>query len=162
MFCCVRIQSRFYVACICVRQDNDLDIWQVTPEHIDIYFPPPPHHSRAVLSYPSQLYDYPHPPAPTPVAPPSPSSPSTLDANWTTLPPLTPPYHASYHPLFEIESFLHELEREQPELVSVFRAGISGEGREVVGIKISREERDNEKRKARRKGWNGNMKKGNT
>jgi hypothetical protein len=62
---------------------------------------------------------------------------SQFDSNWTTLPPTTSPYHAAYHPLFEIDSFLYQLEREHPSLMSVFRVGISGEGRELLGVEIS-------------------------
>jgi extracellular matrix protein 14 len=115
-----------------------LDIWQVTPDHVDIYFPAPTSPSS------SRIIAYPHSSTLIPIPPPSPPSYSQTQTktnpptNWTSLPPLFSPYHTSYHPLFEIDSFLYALEREHPELVEVFRVGISGEGRDLLGVRISK------------------------
>lgn len=107
----------------------------MTQDHVDIYFPAPSSTSS------SRIIAYPHSSTLIPNTPPSHPQTQTQTnppTNWTSLPPLSSPYHTSYHPLFEIDSFLYALEREHPELVEVFRVGISGEGRDLLGVRISK------------------------
>jgi len=47
-------------------------------------------------------------------------------------------YHSDYHPLFEIDGFLNGLVAFYPNTTQVHKLGHSGEGREMVGITISK------------------------
>lgn len=47
-------------------------------------------------------------------------------------------FHDSYHPLHEIDMFISELVDSFPELVTVIKLGHSAEGREMLGVKLSR------------------------
>ncbi|KAJ7751749.1 peptidase M14 [Mycena maculata] len=118
-----------------IAQAHNLDIWQIgrdaTP-HVDIYFPPssdgPP---GALLSTPHSMTNISVPdPNPQPYALGTPG-------NWTldTLENTT--FHAEYHPQWEVDAFIHEMARTHPESVTILRLGHSGEGREILGMKIS-------------------------
>lgn len=50
-------------------------------------------------------------------------------------------YHSSYHPLFEIDEFIHQIASLYPSLTRVVHLGHSGEGREMLGLTISSGER---------------------
>ena len=45
--------------------------------------------------------------------------------------------HAFYHPLDEIHTFMHELAAAHPALIQLINIGHSGEGREMLAMKIS-------------------------
>ena len=47
-------------------------------------------------------------------------------------------YHALYHPLYEIEDFMNEMARSYPDLVELVNLGHTGEGREMVAMKLSK------------------------
>jgi extracellular matrix protein 14 len=134
----------------------------VTPEHIDIYFPPnatnnnnddqlsiPPlsahAHSTTLIPIPRPSYSRNANDEPNP------------NTNWTSQPPSTSSYHAAYHPLFEIEAFLRELAREYPGLVTLVKVGMSGEGREVWGVRVSSSEREDGKEGKRKGEGEGKM-----
>ena len=67
-------------------------------------------------------------------------------------------FHDSYHPLSQIESFMHELVDTHPETARLINLGRSAEGRDVLGLTIStgddneNEEDNGEKRKKKKKG----------
>ena len=46
-------------------------------------------------------------------------------------------FHDSYHPLSQIESFMHELVDMHPETARLTNLGRSAEGRNVLGLTIS-------------------------
>ncbi|RDX54557.1 hypothetical protein OH76DRAFT_1373345 [Lentinus brumalis] len=48
-------------------------------------------------------------------------------------------YHSVYHPLYEIEDFMGEMTRAYPNLVQLVNIGHTGEGREMVAMKLSKE-----------------------
>lgn len=142
----------YYNCCIKSNaQADSLDVWQITPSHIDIYFPP----QDTSFTFPGSQWAYPestHPiPIPVPLSDPASfrasapyptasTSPALLETNWTTLPPSSSPFHTAYHPLFEIDAFLAELEAKRENgagLVKKVRVGVSGQGREIWGVKIS-------------------------
>ncbi|KAF7969474.1 hypothetical protein HWV62_27265 [Athelia sp. TMB] len=115
---------------------NELDVWQVTPDHVDVYWPPPTSQSGAA-AFEDHLADYAHSAHSIPI--PAPHTPSTSPArdslNWTSS-PASSIFHDDYHPLHEIESFMSELAQEHPDIVQVVRVGISGKGRELLGVRI--------------------------
>lgn len=47
-------------------------------------------------------------------------------------------YHSDYHPLYEIESFIRDLQTLRSDLVKVNYIGHSGMGREMYGLTISK------------------------
>jgi extracellular matrix protein 14 len=112
---------------------DDLDIWQVTPNHVDVYWPPPSVQSADSLVE-DHLRDYPHSANVIPISAPRVLSASQTN-NWTSSPSLST-FHEDYHPLHEIESFMSQLAQDYPALVQVIRVGISGEGRELLGVQI--------------------------
>lgn len=113
-----------------------MDVWQIAPDHIDIYFPPQSQSLNSLWSNPLSSH-----PIPVPSLSPSPSHSLEPPNNWTSLPPSTSPYHTTYHPLFEIDAFIAQLESGNSGGGQVnakrVRVGLSGEGREIWGIRIS-------------------------
>lgn len=70
-----------------------------------------------------------------------------LETNWTSLPPSSSLFHKVYHPLFEIDAFILELASKSRDnstnsstVVERVRIGLSGEGREIWGVKISKDD----------------------
>ena len=59
--------------------------------------------------------------------------------NWNLTSLSNTTYHAFYHPLSEIENFMEDLATAHPSLVQLVPLGHSGEGREMVGLKISKD-----------------------
>jgi hypothetical protein len=68
-------------------------------------------------------------------------------------------YHSTYHPLHEIHSFIRDIASLHPSLVTVVKLGHSGQGKEMLGLTISRSESGagqfKDKRKKRKKKRNG-------
>ncbi|KAF7760075.1 hypothetical protein Agabi119p4_10751 [Agaricus bisporus var. burnettii] len=108
--------------------DNGVDIWQVTDSHIDIYTPPHDQNTRFGFE------DIPHT-----------SSYIETKANYTYTRPddwrlesfATSEYHATYHPLFEIEQFMDELQKLYPDTIKLRSIGRSFEGRDLRAITLS-------------------------
>ncbi|KAG7440202.1 peptidase M14 [Guyanagaster necrorhizus] len=107
-------------------QQFDVDIWQATPELVDIYTPLSgpglPEALRAIPSTSSPIY-YPYQQRQV--------EPWNLASFENTT------FHSAYHPLYEIDDFVYQLAAEHPSTVSVIHLGHSGEGREMRGLKIS-------------------------
>ncbi|KAL6299378.1 hypothetical protein BKA93DRAFT_931543 [Sparassis latifolia] len=111
------------------------DVWHVSPSHVDVYFSTIRnyHESQlkaANLSESTRIIDrslLSATPYPT-------SAPSW---NLSSLSNTT--FHASYHPLYEVENFMEELATLNPHLVQLANLGHSAEGREMFAIKISRD-----------------------
>jgi extracellular matrix protein 14 len=113
------------------EQDYDLDVWQVTHSHVDIYSPPP-------MDLPDILLDR-HPHTETTInvtshtlVPPI----SRDDWNLTFLENST--FHSVYHPLYEIDEFMHDMASMHPDTLKIVPLGHSGLGREMLGLSISR------------------------
>ena len=113
-------------------QEYNLDLWHMTETFADIYFngdaPPPPETIRQLShSYSLNLSSQ------TPTTKPE-SSVSTwnLDSIDNTT------FHADYHPLSEISQFIHAIPEQYPDIATVIHYGHSGEGREMIGLKISK------------------------
>jgi extracellular matrix protein 14 len=112
---------------------HELDVWQLTPSHIDIYSPP------SVPSPPSQLLLLPHTETDIPILSNlRPQYANTPWSGWNLSTFANSTYHASYHRLHEIDSFIQDITALHPDLVHVANLGHSGEGREMSALKISR------------------------
>ncbi|ESK86962.1 zinc carboxypeptidase [Moniliophthora roreri MCA 2997] len=107
-----------------IAHSHDLDIWQVSSSHIDIY----------AKEIPSSLSSYPHTFSQIPLSTPHVSS----DEPWNLSSLVNTTYHASYHPLYEIDQFIHDLAELYPGVVSVLHLGHSAQGREMLGLKIAK------------------------
>lgn len=69
-------------------------------------------------------------------------------------------YHNSYHPLFEIDSFMDHLAALYPEHVSIYELGHSAEGREMLAMHIHEGFSEGENVDTKRKTRTPNGKKG--
>ncbi|KAI0746824.1 hypothetical protein C8Q80DRAFT_1104791 [Daedaleopsis nitida] len=103
------------------------EIWHAGPSHVDIRF-----------ADTDQTLDLPLPEAGSrPLSRPKDFAQSY--GNWDITSFTNTTYHAIYHPLYEIENFMEDLAVTHPTLVELVQLGHSGEGREMVGLKISKD-----------------------
>ncbi|TFK50372.1 hypothetical protein OE88DRAFT_1660708 [Heliocybe sulcata] len=114
------------------------DVWQIGESRMDSYLPSPTPRSPATLTYPHTTLPVSSPHLSAPFYPP-PSDVSDLTSLNTT-------YHAGYHPLPAIHSFLASLANQHPDQVSLVPLGHSGEGREMVGVRVTSSDSDMRKR----------------
>ncbi|EMD36297.1 hypothetical protein CERSUDRAFT_51898, partial [Gelatoporia subvermispora B] len=117
-------------------EEANADVWNVGPSHVDIYFPS---HIDYLVS-PLSLVDVPHVTTsiPRPHIEPSSSEFITTGASWNLTSLSNTTYHSAYHPLYEIEGFMQELESLYPDIVQLAYIGHSAEGREMLAMKISK------------------------
>ncbi|KAJ7259332.1 peptidase M14 [Mycena rebaudengoi] len=117
-----------------IAQARNLDIWQIGPEsspYVDIYSPP------QSSPLPPALLAVPH-------------STSNIDdtiprtrlrhhgpQDWGLGSLENTTFHDEYHPLWEIDAFIHEMARLHPDSVNLLRLGHSAQEREMMGMKIS-------------------------
>ncbi len=102
-------------------------IWHASPSHVDVLF-----------EHADQKLDIPLPEAGTiPLS--RPEHLAFTYGNWDLSSLANTTYHAVYHPLYEIESFMEDLSSSNPSLVQLVNLGHSSEGREMMGMKISKE-----------------------
>ncbi|KAI0764918.1 hypothetical protein C8Q74DRAFT_1284717 [Fomes fomentarius] len=102
-------------------------IWHASPSHVDVLF-----------EHADQKLDIPLPEAGTiPLS--RPEHLAFAYGNWDLSSLANTTYHAVYHPLYEIESFMEDLASSNPSLVQLVNLGHSSEGREMLGMKISKE-----------------------
>ncbi|THU92100.1 hypothetical protein K435DRAFT_967814 [Dendrothele bispora CBS 962.96] len=119
---------------------HDLDIWRITQTHVDIYFPvtdtpresPLPWSLRTSSRIVNPIYHSNVEPSPL-----GSLSGSAVD-QWNLSSLTNTSYHSVYHPLYEIDSFVHEMAKAYPEEASVVHLGHSAEGREMLGLKLAR------------------------
>ena len=62
---------------------------------------------------------------------------SEAGIRWDVASPSNATFHAQYHPLDEIQSFMRDLAAAYPEQVTIVPLGHSGEGREMFALEIS-------------------------
>ncbi|KAI0266398.1 hypothetical protein BC834DRAFT_127101 [Gloeopeniophorella convolvens] len=125
--------------------ERDWDLWQISHAHIDVYFP----HAAAAQSElghlpPRLLPSSSHPiEAQTPLhaqtgrAPHAPAEGTQNLRRWELAELANTTFHAHYHPLDDIESFVRDLAAAYPRQVSIVPLGHSGEGREMFALEIS-------------------------
>ncbi|KIK63962.1 hypothetical protein GYMLUDRAFT_40174 [Collybiopsis luxurians FD-317 M1] len=128
-----------------VAVSHDLDIWQLSSSYVDVYFPPHrelPEELKDVNCTVSEI-------------PPDldlrTTSGNLAPWNLSTVGPANNTFHSNYHPLHEIDQFMNEISVAFPETVEVFELGHTAQGREMLGIKISKVSDDNSRRKKPRK-----------
>jgi hypothetical protein len=62
---------------------------------------------------------------------------TAANTHWDVASPSNATFHARYHPLDEIESFVRDLAAAYPQQVAIVPLGHSGEGREMFALEIS-------------------------
>ncbi|KZS90090.1 hypothetical protein SISNIDRAFT_488625 [Sistotremastrum niveocremeum HHB9708] len=115
-----------------IAQDLNLDIWHHDSKQLDIYFPTTTTASMHPALHRNTSYFEPYSEVP---------SPQLLAQNavgWNISDLRASTFHLSYHPLYEIDSFLEEMANEWPDLVELIDIGASAEGRKTLAVKIAR------------------------
>jgi extracellular matrix protein 14 len=100
-----------------------VDIWQITNSHLDIYTPP---------NTLTGLEDIPHTYSIVET-----KTNYTSLADWSLRSFAASKYHAAYHPLFEIEQFMKELQELHPDIVKLRVIGRSFEERDLYAMTLS-------------------------
>jgi hypothetical protein len=134
-------------------QLREWDLWQMTHSYVDVYFP-----RRAIAEAELGLLPFRLPPGTShrmgqvkrtcscscthdlsaEHAPPcSHITISKAGAPWDVVSPSNATFHARYHPLDEIQSFVRDLAAAYPKQVTIVPLGHSGEGREMFALEIS-------------------------
>ncbi|RPD65540.1 hypothetical protein L226DRAFT_530887 [Lentinus tigrinus ALCF2SS1-7] len=102
-------------------------VWDTGPSHVDVLF-----------NHPDQVLELPLPAAGSiPLSHPEVLAGSSGKWNLGSLSNST--YHSVYHPLYEINEFMEEMARAYPNLVQLVDLGHTGEGREMIAMKLSKE-----------------------
>ncbi|KAI0002458.1 hypothetical protein BJV74DRAFT_973423 [Russula compacta] len=124
-------------------QLREWDLWQMSPSHVDVYFP-----RRAIAQAELGLLPFRPPPgASHPIdrgacsscrlVPHAKPAPAVDGTHWDVTSLSTAAFHEQYHPLGEIESFVRDLAAAYPRQVSIVPLGHSGEGREMFALEIT-------------------------
>ena len=134
-------------------QLREWDLWQMTHSYVDVYFPRhaiaeselgllpfrlPPGTSHRMdqvkrtspCSYAHDLHAGHSPPC-------SRITTGEAETRWDVVSPSNATFHARYHPLDEIHSFVRDLAAAYPKQVTIVPLGHSGEGREMFALEIS-------------------------
>ncbi|KAF5372375.1 hypothetical protein D9615_009274 [Tricholomella constricta] len=133
---------------LALAKEHDLDLWQIAPTHVDVYSP------NSAPTLPASLRAIPHTLAAN-ITHPQRATTSRLQstAAWDLSSLQNSTYHANYHPLYEVETFIRELAELHPDLVKVNNLGHSGMGREMLSLTISKPQAvTNKGRKTQRQG----------
>ncbi|TFK23888.1 Zn-dependent exopeptidase [Coprinopsis marcescibilis] len=110
-----------------IAQDHDWDLWHVGKTHVDIFW------RENGEDLPLVLQDIPHTTSVLPLSPQL--SVESVQWNLETLNNST--FHATYHPLDEINLFLEELAEMNPDTAMLQRIGLSAEGKDIVALTIT-------------------------
>jgi len=110
-----------------ILQETNLDIWQLSRSHIDIYVP-------AGSDLPSVLMNTSHVSSTIGAEP---VARSITEAGWNLSSLANSTYHGSYHPLYEIDQFVQEVAELNQNIVELHKIGHSTEGREMTAITLS-------------------------
>lgn len=121
-------------------QLREWDLWQMSHSYVDVYFP-----RRAIAEAEFGLLPFHLPPSTshrvdkdngTSSCTYAPCSPIAAE-RWDVTSPSNATFHARYHPLDEIQSFVRDLAAAYPQQVAVVPLGHSGQGREMFALEIS-------------------------
>ncbi|KAJ7018692.1 peptidase M14 [Mycena alexandri] len=111
-----------------IAQAEELDIWQIGKDSVDIYSPPfSPSLPRALLSTQHSINNISVPEL----------RPRLRHPNWDLSSLENTSFHAEFHRQTEVDAFMTDLARLHPDSVSILQLGHSGEEREMLGMKIS-------------------------
>jgi len=110
-----------------ILQETNLDIWQLSGSHIDIYVP-------AESDLPSVLMNISHVSSTIGAQP---VVRSITEAGWNLSSLANSTYHGNYHPLYEIDQFIQEVAELNRNIVELHKIGHSAEGREMTAITLS-------------------------
>ncbi|RDB16475.1 putative metallocarboxypeptidase ecm14 [Hypsizygus marmoreus] len=130
---------------LAIAEEHDLDLWQVSHSHVDVYSP----YSGPGL--PPPLHLIPHTRVANITAPERTTSSRKYD-EWDLNSLQNTTYHAEYHPLYEVDTFMRDLVAIHPDRARILDLGHSGMGREMMGIAISSGPSSAAKGKGRRRG----------
>ncbi|KAL0951420.1 hypothetical protein HGRIS_008112 [Hohenbuehelia grisea] len=117
-------------------QEDSLDVWHASSESfIDIYS------SSTSAALPQALLKLPHQTrnitAQIPLTYPLDGKLQATSDRWNLSTLENTTYHSSYHPLYEIDEYLHALADLHPEEVELLHLGHSSTGREMYALRIS-------------------------
>ncbi|KAF9061924.1 hypothetical protein BDP27DRAFT_1337417 [Rhodocollybia butyracea] len=125
-------------AVVGVAESHDLDIWQITANYVDIYFPSQTELPEELkkISYTEEEINATRDIDAWKVS----SSTFGVSSEWnlSTIWPDENEFHSNYHPSYEIDMFIYELAEGFPGMVQVVHLGHSAEEREMLGIKLSK------------------------
>ena len=102
-------------------------IHAVGASHVDLVFEHPDQHLPSFLAQPTAF----------PLAADAGTVPLSTPRNWEAGAFANSTYHALYHPLDEVVDFMGDLAAAHPTLVELVELGHSGEGREMLAMKLS-------------------------
>ncbi|KAF8066532.1 peptidase M14 [Lyophyllum atratum] len=117
---------------LALAEEHNLDLWHVAHSHVDVYSP------SSAPALPPALRAIPHALQSNISTPEHTTYAARTSMEWDRLPLKNTTFHTAYHPLFEIDIFIRELEELHPDLVQVNSLGHSGTGREMLGLTISK------------------------
>ncbi|KIM38505.1 hypothetical protein M413DRAFT_447732 [Hebeloma cylindrosporum] len=109
-------------------KEHDLDIWHASKSFVDVYSPP----EEPFL--PADLAKLPH--NTTAVSTTTPKHIGT-NSEWNLTSLINTTFHESYHPLYEINSFINQLSNAYPNITRLVSLGHTAEGREMTALSIS-------------------------
>ncbi|KZT02813.1 uncharacterized protein LAESUDRAFT_729776 [Laetiporus sulphureus 93-53] len=127
-----------------IAEEADVDVWRITPSHVDVYFPSVTHY----LSSPFNGADIPHKTTEFPLSALSPPTEQPHPKSWNLTSLSNTTFHSVYHPLDEIEDFVQAMVALYPDYVQLVNIGHSAEGREMFAMKISKGQKANFKSKS--------------
>ncbi|KII85696.1 hypothetical protein PLICRDRAFT_701174 [Plicaturopsis crispa FD-325 SS-3] len=116
-----------------VAQNEDMDLWQATPSHVDVFSP-------TFGLIPESLSNYSYSETFVPALPLR--DPQILSGDWNLSSFTNSTYHTVYHPLYEVDNFMHEIAKLHPASAQVVSLGHSGLQREMYGLTISQPAKD--------------------
>lgn len=114
-------------------QNEDMDVWQATPSHVDVFSP-------TFGLIPESLSNYSYSETFVPALPLR--DPQISSGDWNLSSFTNSTYHTVYHPLYEVDNFMHEIAKLHPASAQVVSLGHSGLQREMYGLKISQPAKD--------------------
>ncbi|KAG8956993.1 putative metallocarboxypeptidase ecm14 [Tulasnella sp. 408] len=146
---------RFYVASsgeldeiLHHAKSYDLDVWRVTQDDVDIYFP----ESSAIPNIFQSKNSTALSPSWTPISPVNTlaNHPYPTIGTWNLTSLHNCSFHNSFHDWLDISSFMQQMAEDYPDIVRVVRIGRTAEGRDIVGLDIGTREKN---KKGKPKNW---------
>ncbi|KAF9261640.1 Zn-dependent exopeptidase [Marasmius fiardii PR-910] len=116
-----------------LAEGHGLDVWHVSPYQAHIFVPFDTQNSLNGL--PDVLQAIPHDISSIPIT--RPLTHPTLIDEWDLSSLENTTYHSVYHPLHEVNWFVHQLAESFPDKVKVVQLGHSALGREMFAVKLS-------------------------